>query len=262
MPQLGFGIWQVPEPQAIVAVAEALRTGYRSIDTATIYGNEGAIPRALAEAEVPRSEVFVTTKLWNSSHGFDAALRAFDKSLAELQTDYVDLYLIHWPAPRRDLYVETYKALVRLKEEGRARSIGVSNFGPEHLRRVVDEVGQAPALNQIELHPRFAQRELRRVHAELGVVTEAWSPLGQGALLTGPVVLALAEKHDHTAAQVLLRWHLQHGHVVIPKSSTKSRIHENFQVFDFTLDDGDLQRLDALDSPEGRIGPNPYTATF
>ncbi|RYZ57236.1 MAG: aldo/keto reductase, partial [Proteobacteria bacterium] len=227
MPQLGFGIWQVPEPQAIVAVAEALRVGYRSIDTATIYGNEGAVPRALSEAEVARSEVFVTTKLWNSSHGFDAALRAFDKSLAELQTDYVDLYLIHWPAPRRDLYVETYKALVRLKEEGRARSIGVSNFGPEHLRRVVDEVGQAPALNQIELHPRFAQRELRKVHAELGVVTEAWSPLGQGALLTDPVVLALAEKHDRTAAQVLLRWHLQHGHVVIPKSSTKSRIHEN-----------------------------------
>ena len=155
MPQLGFGIWQVPEPQAIVVVSEALRAGYRSIDTATIYGNEGAIPRALAEAEVARSEVFVTTKLWNSSQGFDAALRAFDKSLAELQTDYVDLYLIHWPAPRRDLYVETYKALVRLKEEGRARSIGVSNFGPEHLRRVVDEVGQAPALNQIPARARL-----------------------------------------------------------------------------------------------------------
>lgn len=262
MPALGFGIWQVPAPAAEVAVAEALRVGYRSIDTAKIYGNEAAVPRAIAQVGVDRKDVFMTTKLWNDAHGFDAALRAFDRSLAELGTEYVDLYLIHWPAPRKDLYVETYKALLRLHEEGRARSIGVSNFGPEHLRRLIDETGAVPAINQIELHPRFAQRELRQVHAELGIVTEAWSPLGQGALLDDDTVLAIANKHARTAAQVLLRWHLQIGNVVIPKSSTASRIRENFQVFDFTLDADDMARLDGMDDRDGRIGPNPYTASF
>lgn len=262
MPVLGFGIWQVPAPEAAIAVSDALRVGYRSIDTAKIYGNEAAVPRALATAGVDRNDVFITTKLWNSGHGYDAALREFDRSLAELGTEVVDLYLIHWPAPRRNLYVETYRALVRLQAEGRTRAIGVSNFGPEHLRRVVDETGAVPAINQVELHPRFAQKALREVHAELGIVTEAWSPLGQGSLLQHETVRAIASEVGRTPAQVLLRWHLQIGNVVIPKSVTPARIRENFDVFGFTLDADAIARLDALDSADGRIGPNPYTAEF
>ncbi|MFI0899165.1 aldo/keto reductase [Streptomyces sp. NPDC020983] len=257
MPQLGFGVWQVPDDEAESAVATALDAGYRSIDTAALYANEEGTGRALAASGLPREELFVTTKLWNSDQGYDSALRAFDTSLAKLGLDYVDLYLIHWPQPRRDAYEETWRALERIAADGRARAIGVSNFQPAHLRRLVDGSATVPAVNQIELHPQLAQSELRAVHAELGVVTEAWSPLGQGkGLLASPVIARVAERHGRTAAQVVLRWHLQLGNVVIPKSVTPSRIRENIDVFDFALSPEDLAELAALDDGT-RLGPDP-----
>jgi 2,5-diketo-D-gluconate reductase A len=262
MPQLGYGVWQVPDAEAQPAIEEALRAGYRSIDTATIYENEAAVGRAVKASGLARSELFITTKLWNDAHGFDAARKAFDASLARLGMDKVELYLIHWPAPRKDLYVETWKALVEIKKSGRARSIGVSNFGATHLARIVGETGETPVVNQVELHPRFAQRALRQVHAKLGVVTEAWSPLGQGQLIQDPTVAAVARKHGKTPAQVILRWHLDQGIVAIPKSVTPARIRENLAVFGFSLDGEDRARLDELDREDGRIGPNPEKATF
>ncbi|MGW5353319.1 aldo/keto reductase [Streptomyces sp. NPDC004031] len=257
MPQLGFGVWQVPDDEAEAAVATALDAGYRSIDTAALYANEEGTGRALAASGLPREELFVTTKLWNSDQGYDSALRAFDTSLAKLKLDHVDLYLIHWPQPRRDAYTETWRALERIAAEGRARAIGVSNFQPAHLRRLVDGSPTVPAVNQIELHPQLAQSELRAVHAELGIATEAWSPLGQGkGLLESPVVARVAERHGRTPAQVVLRWHLQLGNVVIPKSVTPSRIRENIDVFDFALTPEDLTELAALDDGT-RLGPDP-----
>jgi diketogulonate reductase-like aldo/keto reductase len=257
MPQLGFGVWQVPDDEAEKAVATALEAGYRSIDTAALYQNEEGTGRALAASGLPRDEVFVTTKLWNDDQGYDPALRAFDRSLAKLGLDYVDLYLVHWPQPRRDAYRETWRALERIAAEGRARAIGVSNFQPAHLRRLIAGAEVVPAVNQVELHPQLAQSELRAVHAELGIATEAWSPLGQGkGLLDEPAVAKVAARHGRTAAQVVLRWHLQLGNVVIPKSVTPSRIRENIDVFDFALTGEDLAELAALD--EGvRLGPDP-----
>lgn len=262
MPQLGFGVWQVPDNEAEAAVLSAFEAGYRSIDTAQLYKNEEGVGRAMKASGVSREEMFITTKVWNSDQGFDQTLRAFDTSLRKLGTDYIDLYLIHWPSAHRGLYAESWKALVQLRQQGRVRSIGVSNFSPPHLQRVIDETGVVPAVNQIELHPRFAQKTLRAAHAQHGVVTEAWSPLGQGKLLSDPVVAAVASKHGRSPAQVILRWHLDHGWVVIPKSVTPSRIRENFDVFGFSLDHDDLQKIDGLDDPAGRIGPNPDTATF
>jgi len=257
MPQLGFGVWQVPDEEATSVVAEALQAGYRSIDTAAAYGNESGVGAAIAQSDVDRDELFVTTKLWNSEHGHDSALRAFDESMKKLGLDVLDLYLIHWPTPARDLYVDTWKAFVRLQEEGRVRAIGVSNFQPAHLRRLADETGVVPAVNQIELHPYFQQGELRAFHAEHGILTEAWSPLGQGGeLLKDPVVAEIAERHGRSAAQVVLRWHVQLGNVVIPKSVTPSRIRENIAVFDFELSDTEVAALSTLDRG-GRIGPNP-----
>ncbi|WP_031518059.1 aldo/keto reductase [Streptomyces sp. NRRL F-5123] len=257
MPQLGFGVWQVPDDEAESAVATALDAGYRSIDTAALYANEEGTGRALAASGLPREELFVTTKLWNSDQGYDSALRAFDTSLGKLKLDYVDLYLIHWPQPRRDAYTETWRALERIAADGRARAIGVSNFQPAHLRRLVDGSPTVPAVNQIELHPQLAQSELRAVHAELGIATEAWSPLGQGkGLLESQVVARVAERHGRTPAQVVLRWHLQLGNVVIPKSVTPSRIRENIDVFDFALAPEDLAELAALDDGT-RLGPDP-----
>jgi diketogulonate reductase-like aldo/keto reductase len=257
MPQLGFGVWQVPDDEAEKAVATALEAGYRSIDTAALYRNEEGTGRALAASGLPRDEVFVTTKLWNDDQGYDPALRAFDRSLAKLGLDSVDLYLVHWPQPRRDAYRETWRALERIAAEGRARAIGVSNFQPAHLRRLIAGAEVVPAVNQVELHPQLAQSELRAVHAELGTATEAWSPLGQGkGLLDEPAVAKVAARHGRTAAQVVLRWHLQLGNVVIPKSVTPSRIRENIDVFDFALTGEDLAELAALD--EGvRLGPDP-----
>lgn len=257
MPQLGFGVWQVPDDEAEKAVATALEAGYRSIDTAALYQNEEGTGRALAASGLPRDELFVTTKLWNDDQGYDPALRAFDRSLAKLGLDYVDLYLVHWPQPRRDAYRESWRALERIAAEGRARAVGVSNFQPAHLRRLIAGAEVVPAVNQVELHPQLAQGELRAVHAELGIATEAWSPLGQGkGLLDEPAVAKVAARHGRTAAQVVLRWHLQLGNVVIPKSVTPSRIRENIDVFDFALADEDLAELAALDDGT-RLGPDP-----
>lgn len=262
IPQLGFGVWQVPDDEAETAVAHALRTGYRSIDTAAAYANEAGTGRAIASAGLPREELFVTTKLWNSEHGYDKALRAFDSSLEKLGLEYVDLYLIHWPLPMFDTYVDSWRALERILSDGRARAIGVSNFHAPQLRRLLDEATVVPALNQIELHPHFQQAALRAVHQEYGIATEAWSPLGQGKeLLSDPVVLSLAGKHSRTPAQVVLRWHLQTGNIAIPKSVTPSRIEENFAVFDFELDEQDLSAMAGLDSGK-RLGPDPETMAW
>jgi 2,5-diketo-D-gluconate reductase A len=259
MPRLGFGVWQIEDRDATAAVSTALEAGYRSIDTAAAYGNEKGTGRALATSGLPRQELFVTTKLWNNSHGYDAALRAIDASLAKLRLDYVDLYLIHWPQPRRDAYAETWRALEKIAADGRARAIGVSNFPPAHLRRLFAESDVVPAVNQIELHPYFTQPQLRALHAEHGIITEAWSPLGQGrGLLSEPVIARIAERHGRTPAQVVLRWHLTLGNVVIPKSVTPSRIRENADVFGFDLSDQDLADLATLDDGT-RLGPDPDT---
>ncbi|MGA5096289.1 aldo/keto reductase [Streptomyces lavendulocolor] len=259
MPQLGFGVWQVPDDEAAKAVGTAIEAGYRSIDTAAIYENEKGTGEAIASSGLPREELFVTTKLWNSEQGHDATLRAFDESLARLGLDYVDLYLIHWPVPSKDLYADTYKAFEKIYADGRAKAIGVSNFLPEHLERLLGETSVVPVLNQIELHPQFQQAEARAFHARHDIATEAWSPLGQGrGLLEVPTIVAVARKHGRTPAQVVLRWHLQLGNVVIPKSVTPSRIQENIDVFDFELDADDLAAFAALD--EGRrLGPDPLT---
>ncbi|MDR1497543.1 MAG: aldo/keto reductase [Puniceicoccales bacterium] len=257
IPQFGLGTWQSPSSKIAGAVHAALEAGYRAVDTAAIYENEAAIGDALVSSGVPRGELYLTTKLWNSEQGFDATLAAFDKSLARLRTDYLDLYLIHWPLPLRGKYVDTWKALIRLKEEGRVRSIGVSNFQTAHLKRIIAETGIVPAVNQIELHPFFPQDELRGVHARYGIVTESWSPLAQGGdLLQNETVLGIAKKHGRTAAQVILRWHIDLGLVVIPKSVTAERIRENFALFDFKLDAADLAAFATLDASR-RIGPHP-----
>jgi diketogulonate reductase-like aldo/keto reductase len=257
MPQLGFGVWQVPDAEAEHAVRTALDAGYRSIDTAAVYENERGTGRAVASCGIPRDELFVTTKLWNSHQGYDATLRAFDASLSTLGLDYVDLYLIHWPMPGRDLYVETWKAFEKICTDGRAKTVGVSNFLPEHLRRLMDESSVVPAVNQIELHPQLPQTAARAFHEEHGIATEAWSPLGQGkGLLDEPVVVEIARKHGRTPAQVVLRWHLQLGNVVIPKSVTPSRIRENIEVFDLRLDEEDLAAFATLDTGR-RLGPDP-----
>jgi 2,5-diketo-D-gluconate reductase A len=258
IPQLGFGVFQVPPEDTAETVQHALRTGYRSIDTAAAYENEAGVGEALRDSGLARDEVFVTTKLWNNDHGRDSALRAFERSLERLGLDYVDLYLIHWPAPDKDKYVETWQAFTELKEDGRARSIGVSNFLPDHLERIIDATGVAPALNQIELHPRLQQTELRDVHEQHRILTEAWSPLGQGAALDEPAIKELAREHRRTVAQVVLRWHIQLGNVVIPKSVTPERIEENFSIFDFELAGDEMAALAELDAGE-RTGPDPET---
>ncbi|MBC9713428.1 aldo/keto reductase [Streptomyces sp. TRM66268-LWL] len=257
MPQLGFGVWQVPDAEATGAVATALEAGYRSIDTAAVYGNEAGTGKALTTSGIAREELFVTTKLWNSDQGYDSTLRAFDTSLAKLGLDYVDLYLIHWPLPSKDLYLDTYKAFEKIYESGRAKAIGVSNFTVETLERLLGETSVVPVINQIELHPQLQQAELRALHAKHSIATEAWSPLGSGkGLLEVPTIVAIARKHGRTPAQIVLRWHLQVGNVVIPKSVTPSRIAENIDVFDFELDTEDLTALAALDEGK-RLGPDP-----
>jgi 2,5-diketo-D-gluconate reductase A len=258
IPQLGFGVFQVPPRDTAEAVACALACGYRHVDTAAAYGNEAQVAEAIRASGLDRGEVFLTTKCFNDDHGHEAAKRALRASLRRLDFDYVDLYLIHWPVPAFDRYVETWRALVELREEGLAKAIGVSNFQPEHLRRVIAASGETPAVNQIELHPYLQQRALRRLHAELGIVTEAWSPLVQGQVLSEPTVVRLAEAHNRTPAQVVLRWHLQLGSVVIPKSVTPRRIEENFDVFDFSLGEEEMEAIAALDQGR-RTGPDPDT---
>lgn len=258
MPQLGFGVFQVPDADTAAAVTSALESGYRSIDTAAIYGNEAGVGQALAASGVARDELFVTTKLWNGDQGYDSTLAAFDTSLAKLGLDHVDLYLIHWPAPARDTYLDTWRAFEKIHAEGRARAIGVSNFQPAHLQHLIDNSDVVPAVNQVELHPQLQQAELRAFHARHGIATEAWSPLAQGAVLRDPVVTGIADRLGRTPAQVILRWHLQLGNVVIPKSVTPERIRQNIDVFDFALSDADIAAITALDSGT-RIGPDPDT---
>ncbi|WP_028648179.1 aldo/keto reductase [Nocardiopsis sp. CNT312] len=256
MPQLGFGVWQVSDEDVVDAVSVALETGYRSIDTAAGYGNERGVGEALSRAGLDREDVFVTSKLANDDHGYDHALRAFDTTMKNLHLEVLDLYLIHWPLPARDLYVPTWRALERLYAEGRVRAIGVSNFQRPHLERVMDEGGIIPMVNQIELHPLLDQRDLREFHAEHHIATEAWSPLGRGYLLEHPVIVDIAEQMERTPAQVLLRWHIQLGNVAIPKSVTPERIESNFRIDDFELSRADMDRIDGIDEDK-RFGPHP-----
>jgi len=258
IPQLGFGVFQVPAQETAEAVGRAIETGYRLIDTAAAYGNEEGVRDGLKAAGLERREAFITTKLANPEHGRDRARRAFRESLEKLGGVYIDLYLIHWPIPSRDRYLETWETLIALRDEGSVRSIGVSNFQIEHLERIIDATGVVPTVNQIELHPRLQQPELRRFHSEHGILTEAWSPLGKGELLDDPVLEEIARSHGRTPAQVVLRWHVQLGNVVIPKSVTPARIEENFQVFDFELSDEEMSRVSELDRGE-RTGPDPDT---
>ena len=262
IPQLGLGVWKAPDDVAIEVVSTALKTGYRHIDTAAAYDNENGVGKGIIASGIDRGDIFLTTKLWNDDQGYDETLRAMDASLKRLGTDYVDLYLIHWPSAFRGKYVETWKALIRLREEGKARSIGVSNFEGSYLDDLIRETGVTPAINQIQLHPLFQQKQMRAKHAALGVVTESWSPLGQGKLLSDPVIAGIAARHGKSPAQVIIRWHLDLGLVVIPKSVTPSRIVENFEVFDFALSEEDKAAITALDSADGRIGSDPVTATF
>lgn len=262
IPQLGFGVWQVPDDVTADVVRTAIEAGYRSIDTAVVYENEAGVGAAIADGVVPREQLFITTKIWNSQQGRDKTLRAFDKSLGRLGLDHLDLLLIHWPKPSQDLYVETWSAMIELKNQGRVKSIGVSNFNADHLQRIIDASGIVPAINQIELHPRFQQKPLREFHRRHGIATESWSPLGQGQLLQDATIAAIARKHGRSAAQVIVRWHLDSGLIAIPKSVTPARIRENFAVFDFALDADDMRLIAALDSGGGRIGPDPLTADF
>lgn len=258
IPQIGFGTWQITGDDASKAVREAITSGYRLIDTASAYENEAQVGQGIAESGLDRQELFITTKLWNDQHGFDQAREALRESLRLLQLDHVDLFLIHWPVPSQDQYLEAWRALIQLREEGLTKSIGVSNFTETHLQRIIDETGIVPAVNQIELHPTFTQISLRQAHAAHGILTEAWSPLARGGLLESTAVTSLAEIHGKTPAQVVLRWHLQHSFVVIPKSSNSARIRENLALFDFKLAPDEMASLDALDTGK-RIGPDPET---
>jgi diketogulonate reductase-like aldo/keto reductase len=258
IPQLGFGVFQVPSEETEQAVATAFEAGYRHIDTAAAYRNEAGVGLAVRASGLERGDVYLTTKCWNEDQGRDEARRALEKSLSRLESDYVDLYLIHWPVPARDRYVDTWRTFVELRDEGLVRSIGVSNFQPAHLRRLIEETGETPAINQVELHPYLGQVGLRREHEELGIVTEAWSPLAQGQVLDEPAITEIAARHGRTPGQVVIRWHLQLGNVVIPKSVTPARIAENFDVFGFELSEQEMGAIAELDRGE-RIGPDPDT---
>jgi diketogulonate reductase-like aldo/keto reductase len=257
IPQLGFGVFLVPPEKTQQAVSEALKAGYRLIDTAQGYRNEEGVGAAIADTDVPRDELFITTKLTNSEHGYDNALRAFDGSMKKLGIDVLDLFLIHWPLPMFDQYVETWRAFEKLLADGRVRSIGVSNFEIPHLQRLMAETDVTPAINQVELHPQFPQEELREFHAEHGILTESWGPLGQGkGLLEDPNIVEVARRKDRTPAQVVLRWHIQLGCVVIPKSVHADRIRENIDLFDFELDDADMADISKLRTGQ-RLGSDP-----
>ncbi|MFS0674783.1 aldo/keto reductase [Ornithinibacillus sp. 179-J 7C1 HS] len=257
MPKLGFGVWKVSDDEAEKAVKEAIKVGYRSIDTAMIYKNEEGVGRAIANSGVPREELFITTKVWNSDQGYENTLKAFDASLERLGLDYVDLYLIHWPLPNDDLYVETYKALEKLYKDGKVKAIGVCNFNIDHLQRLLDECEVVPVLNQVECHPYLQQPELKAFCKENGIFVEAWSPLMNGKeVLENEVIKEIADAHGKTPAQVILRWHLQYDNIVIPKSVTPSRIAENFNLFDFELSDEDMKKIEGLNK-NYRSGADP-----
>jgi 2,5-diketo-D-gluconate reductase A len=256
IPQFGFGVFQIPRGDTVAAVRVALEAGYRHIDTAQMYGNEREVGQAIAESDVPRADVFVTTKLANNRHGYDEAITALGESLTRLGTDYVDLFLIHWPRPRLGKYVETWQAFEKLAADGRARSIGVSNFTQAHLDTLLANTDTVPDVNQVELHPAFQQPDLREYHRAHGIATEAWSPIAQGDVLDDPIIAEVAERHDRTAAQVVLRWHIQLGNIVFPKSKTPSRIRENISIFDFELSTDDMNMIATVDRNH-RTGPDP-----
>jgi 2,5-diketo-D-gluconate reductase A len=258
---VGFGVFKIPPADTEQAVGAALRAGYRHIDTAAMYGNERETGRAVADSGIPRDQLYVVTKLWNADQGYDSTLAAFEASMQRLGLDYLDLYLIHWPMPQLNKFVDTFKAFAQLRDQGRIRSIGVSNFEPEYLKVLFDATGIVPAVNQVELHPRLPQTELRNVHAQLGIATEAWGPLGQGSLLTHPTVTAIAQQCDRTTAQVLIRWHIQLGNIVIPKSVKPARIVSNFDVFGFEVSADQMASISSLDDGT-RLGPNPRTFDF
>jgi 2,5-diketo-D-gluconate reductase A len=260
IPQLGLGVYKTTDAESADAVDVALRHGYRLIDTAAMYLNERGVGEGMRRSGLPREEVFVTTKVWHTDNGYDSTLRSFDESLERLGTDYVDLYMIHWPAPARDRYVDTWRAFETLAADGRARSIGVANFHPKHIERLLAETATVPAVNQVELHPWLPQAEVRAFDAEHGIVTQAWSPLARGHVFDaahgGEVLAGIGQKHGKTAAQVVIRWHLQLGNAVIPKSVTPSRIVENIDVFDFELDAEDVALIAGLETGE-RTGVDP-----
>ncbi|MEZ2391977.1 aldo/keto reductase [bacterium RCC_150] len=264
IPQLGYGVWQVEDDVAEKVVRQAFDAGFRHIDTARIYGNEAGVGRAIAASGLKPEEIFITTKLWNSDQGFESTLAAFEASLDRLGLETLDLYLIHWMQPKQGKYVDTWKALIELQKRGRVKSIGVSNFSKEGLQRLIDETGVVPAIHQVELHPFFNQAELREFGASKGILTQAWSPLGQGGeLLENETIAGIAGKHNATPAQVVIAWHLAIGNVVIPKSVTESRIKENFAALDVVLDEADIQAINGLDrGAEGRIGPDPAVSDF
>jgi 2,5-diketo-D-gluconate reductase A len=256
IPQLGFGVFQVPPADTAEITTLAFQAGYRHIDTASAYGNEAGVGQAFRASGLDREDVFITTKCFNFDHGYEQAKHALRESLDRLEMSHVDLYLIHWPVPAHDLYAETWRAFVELQADGLARAIGVSNFQPAHLERIIKETGVTPAVNQVELHPRFQQAGLRREHTELGIETEAWSPLAQGEVLDDPTIVEIAEAHGKTPGQVVIRWHLQLGNILFPKSVTPARIEENLDVFDFHLATSEMDAIDALDAG-ARIGPDP-----
>ena len=257
MPALGFGVYKIPQADCRRAVLRALSTGYRLIDTASFYDNEAGVGAALADTDVPREHIFLTTKVWNDCQGYDRTLASFEQSSKRLGQRVVDLYLIHWPCPQQDRYIETWRALLRLRDEGRIRAAGVSNFGRTHLQRLIDETGEAPALNQVELHPYLAQTALRAFHAHHGIATQAWGPLARGGdLLSDPVIRGIADEHGRSPAQVVLRWHLQHGTAVIPKSVDPARMAQNLDVLEFQLAAREMAAIDGLNRGQ-RTGPDP-----
>ncbi|TPI55831.1 aldo/keto reductase [Mesorhizobium sp. B3-1-7] len=262
IPQIGLGVWQVDPDITAKVVRWGVGAGYRLIDTAEGYRNEEGVGEAIRAAGVPRSELFITSKLRNGAHQRDAALRAFDDTMQKLGIDKIDLFLIHWPVPSQNKYVEAWKTLVELQKAGRIKSVGVSNFNQDHLERIIGETGVTPVVNQIELHPRFQQRDKREFHEKHNIHIESWSPLGSGRLLSDPTLEKLAKKHGKSVAQVIIRWHLQKGLIVIPKSIHQERIAGNFDVFGFELDADDMQTVHGLDSADGRTGPDPTTAAF
>lgn len=266
IPQLGYGVWQVEDDVAEKVVVQAFEAGFRHIDTAKIYGNEAGVGRAIERSGLTPEEIFITTKLWNADQGYESTLKAFEESMERLGLATLDMYLIHWMQPKQDKYVDSWKALIELQKRGRVKTIGVSNFTKEGLQRLIDETGVVPAINQVELHPFFNQAELREFNASKGILTEAWSPLGQGGeLLESAVIGQIAAKHNATPAQVVIAWHLAIGNVVIPKSVTESRIRENYAALDVSLDETDVQAINGMDNSAegaGRIGPDPAVSDF
>ncbi|WP_342609625.1 aldo/keto reductase [Vibrio tritonius] len=258
IPQIGLGVWQATQEQAAASVCHALKSGYRHIDTAAIYQNEEGVGQGIKQSGVVRNDIFVTTKVWNDAQGYEEATAALNASLDRLQLDYVDLLLIHWPTPKQDRFVDTWRAFIDAQKAGKVRSIGVSNFNADHLQCLIDETNVAPVINQIELHPYLQQAELRAFHHEHHIVTQAWSPLGQGEVLNDAVIGAIASVHGKTPAQIIIRWHMQLGNVAIPKSVTPSRIQSNFQVFDFELSNQEMAQIAQLDQGR-RMGPDPLT---